>query len=158
MIQVSDVTYCYDSDSAPALSHVSLDIRDGEMVAVVGHNGSGKSTLAKCLNGLLLPTEGTVSVNGMLTSDESSLLSIRQHVGIVFQNPDNQLVTTIVEEDVAFGPENLGIAPDEIDVKRAEEARIRAERRLQEKAAGTNLARASLALQRSIARIEAAKK
>ena len=114
MIRVSDVTYSYDDASSPALSHVTLEISDGEMIAVVGHNGSGKSTLAKCLNGLLLPTEGTVSVNGMLTSDESSLLSIRQHVGIVFQNPDNQLVTTIVEEDVAFGPENLGIAPDEI--------------------------------------------
>ncbi|MBQ3662954.1 MAG: energy-coupling factor transporter ATPase [Clostridia bacterium] len=114
MIRVSDVTYSYDDASSPALSHVTLEIPDGEMIAVVGHNGSGKSTLAKCLNGLLLPTEGTVSVNGMLTSDESSLLSIRQHVGIVFQNPDNQLVTTIVEEDVAFGPENLGIAPDEI--------------------------------------------
>ena len=114
MIQLSDVTYRYDSESDPALSHVSLDIQDGEMIAVVCHNGSGKSTLAKCLNGLLLPTEGTVSVNGMLTSDESSLLSIRQHVGIVFQNPDNQLVTTIVEEDVAFGPENLGIEPEEI--------------------------------------------
>ncbi len=114
MIRVSDVTYSYDDASSPALSHVTMEIPDGEMIAVVGHNGSGKSTLAKCLNGLLLPTEGTVSVNGMLTSDESSLLSIRQHVGIVFQNPDNQLVTTIVEEDVAFGPENLGIAPDEI--------------------------------------------
>ena len=114
MIRVSDVTYCYDGASAPALSHVTLDIPDGEMVAIVGHNGSGKSTLAKCLNGLLVPTEGSVAVNGMLTSDENSLLSIRQHVGIVFQNPDNQLVTTIVEEDVAFGPENLGIAPDEI--------------------------------------------
>ena len=114
MIRVSDVTYSYDDASSPALSHVTLEIPDGEMIAVVGHNGSGKSTLAKCLNGLLLPTEGTVSVNGMLTSDESSLLSIRQHVGIVFQNPDNQLVTTIVEEDVAFGPENLGIAPAEI--------------------------------------------
>lgn len=114
MIRVSDVTYSYDDASSPALSHVTLEIPDGEMIAVVGHNGSGKSTLAKCLNGLLLPTEGTVSVNGMLTSDESSLLSIRQHVGIVFQNPDNQLVTTIVEEDVAFGPENLGFAPDEI--------------------------------------------
>ena len=109
MIRVSDVTYSYDDASSPALSHVTLEIPDGEMIAVVGHNGSGKSTLAKCLNGLLLPTEGTVSVNGMLTSDESSLLSIRQHVGIVFQNPDNQLVTTIVEEDVAFGPENLGM-------------------------------------------------
>lgn len=114
MIQISDVTFSYEDAPSPALSHVSLEIRDGEMIAVVGHNGSGKSTLAKCLNGLLLPTEGTVSVNGMLTSDESSLLSIRQHVGIVFQNPDNQLVTTIVEEDVAFGPENLGIPSDEI--------------------------------------------
>ena len=114
MIQISDVTFSYEDAPSPALSHVSLEIRDGEMIAVVGHNGSGKSTLAKCLNGLLLPTEGTVSVNGMLTSDESSLLSIRQHVGIVFQNPDNQLVTTIVEEDVAFGPENLGVTPSEI--------------------------------------------
>ena len=94
-----------------ALDDVSLTIEDGSFVAVVGHNGSGKSTLAKHINGLLLPTAGTVLVNGLSTADEANILPIRQTVGIVFQNPDNQIVTTIVEEDVAFGPENLGVEP-----------------------------------------------
>ncbi|MDL2218696.1 energy-coupling factor transporter ATPase, partial [Christensenellaceae bacterium OttesenSCG-928-M15] len=94
--------------------NVSLKIQPGEMLAIVGHNGSGKSTLAKLLNGLLIPSSGAVLVDGMETTDQERLLSIRQRVGMVFQNPDNQLVTTIVEEDVAFGPESLGVAPDEI--------------------------------------------
>ncbi|MDO4567522.1 MAG: energy-coupling factor transporter ATPase [Clostridia bacterium] len=113
MIELRNVSYEY-SAGAPALKHVDLQVGDGEFLAVVGPNGSGKSTLAKCLNGLLLPTEGEVAVNGLLTSDETALMELRRQVGMVFQNPDNQIVTTVVEEDVAFGPENLGIEPDEI--------------------------------------------
>lgn len=97
-----------------ALDGISLDIEKGEFVAVVGMNGSGKSTLAKCLNGLILPTQGEVLVDGLSTSDEKSLWEIRKRVGMVFQNPDNQIVSSIVEDDVAFGPENLGINPEEI--------------------------------------------
>ena len=114
MIRFDHVTFQYESALLPALSDINLEIREGEFVAIVGHNGSGKSTLAKHVNGLLLPTQGSVSVCGMLTSNEDDLLKIRQKVGMAFQNPDNQLVTTVVEEDVAFGPENLGIDPKEI--------------------------------------------
>ena len=106
MIVLDHVTYCYDAQNA-ALRDISLSIADGELLAVVGHNGSGKSTLAKHLNALLLPDEGCVTVNGLDTREEANTLAIRQQVGMVFQNPDNQLVTTVVEEDVAFGPENL---------------------------------------------------
>ena len=113
MIRLDNVTYRYGEGGA-ALKSVSLNIEKGEMLAVVGHNGSGKSTLAKHLNALLLPTEGSVAVDGMDTKESSHTLSIRKKVGMVFQNPDNQLVTTIVEEDVAFGPENLGIPSVEI--------------------------------------------
>ena len=108
------VSYRYEGTEQPAISNVNLTIHSGEFVAVVGHNGSGKSTFSKHLNALLLPDDGTVTVFGMDTRDPSNILQIRQHVGMVFQNPDNQLVTTIVEEDVAFGPENLGIEPQEI--------------------------------------------
>ena len=97
-----------------ALNGVSFDIEKGSFVAVVGMNGSGKSTLAKCLNGLLLPTEGSVAVDGFDTRDDSSIWDVRRRVGMVFQNPDNQLVSSIVEDDVAFGPENLGVDPAEI--------------------------------------------
>lgn len=114
MIEIQNVSYAYEDAAAKALNNVSLTINDGEFVAVVGHNGSGKSTLAKHLNALLLPTEGKVLVDGMDTADEADTLSIRQRVGMVFQNPDNQLVTTIVEEDVAFGPENIGVPGNEI--------------------------------------------
>lgn len=114
MIEIQNVSYAYEDAAAKALNNVSLTINDGEFVAVVGHNGSGKSTLAKHLNALLLPTEGKVLVDGMDTADEANTLSIRQKVGMVFQNPDNQLVTTIVEEDVAFGPENIGVPGNEI--------------------------------------------
>lgn len=125
MIELRDVSYAYaeaqaEADAAPggetpgALYGVSLTVADGEMLAIVGHNGSGKSTLAKHLNALLLPTEGCVLVDGMDTRDEKNTLEIRRRVGLVFQNPDNQLVTTIVEEDVGFGPENLGVPPAEI--------------------------------------------
>ena len=114
LIEIQNVSYAYEDAAAKALNNVSLTINDGEFVAVVGHNGSGKSTLAKHLNALLLPTEGKVLVDGMDTADEADTLSIRQRVGMVFQDPDNQLVTTIVEEDVAFGPENIGVPGNEI--------------------------------------------
>ncbi len=104
-----------------ALDHVDLDIAPGSFVAILGHNGSGKSTLAKHLNVLLSPTEGTLFVDGRDTSDPKELWNIRQRAGMVFQNPDNQIIGSIVEEDVGFGPENLGIETDEI-WKRVEDA------------------------------------
>ena len=113
MITVDHLTYRYDAEHT-ALRDVSLKINKGEMLAIVGHNGSGKSTLAKHLNALMLPSEGRVIVDGMDTADEKNMLDIRRRVGMVFQNPDNQIVTTIVEEDVAFGPENLGLESEEI--------------------------------------------
>ena len=114
MLELNNVSYRYEGAAQNALSGVTMSIEDGEMLAIVGHNGSGKSTLAKHLNGLLLPTGGNVTIDGMDTKNEDALLAIRQRVGMVFQNPDNQLVTTIVEEDVGFGPENLGVPPKEI--------------------------------------------
>ena len=99
------------------LKGISLEFEHGELVAVLGHNGSGKSTLAKLMNAILLPTEGSVTVCGMDTKEEEHLMDIRQHIGMVFQNPDNQIVATIVEEDVAFGLENLGVPPDEMRVR-----------------------------------------
>ncbi len=116
-IELKNVSFVYDPENAPekkALDNISIVIPEGEFVGVVGHNGSGKSTFAKLINGLLLPTEGDVFVLGMSTADEDDLIKIRQNVGMVFQNPDNQMVATIVEEDVAFGAENLGIEPAEI--------------------------------------------
>lgn len=97
-----------------ALDGIDLDIEKGSFVSVIGMNGSGKSTLAKCLNGLIVPTSGDVTVEGMNTRDDSHLWDIRRRVGMVFQNPDNQIVSSIVEDDVAFGPENLGVPPEEI--------------------------------------------
>ena len=98
MIEIDNISYSYEDSGRAALSGVTLSIKKGEFLAVVGHNGSGKSTLAKHLNALLLPTEGTVRVAGMDTKDEANTLPIRQKVGMVFQNPDNQLVTTVVED------------------------------------------------------------
>ena len=129
MIEIKNITYRYDAEtasegpspSAPTVDGLSLTINDGETVCIVGHNGSGKSTVAKHINGLLLPTEGDVIVDGMNTRDESTLLEIRKRVGMVFQNPDNQIVTTVVEEDVGFGPENLGV-PSEAIWERVDEA------------------------------------
>ena len=103
------------------LTDINLSIEKGSFVAVLGHNGSGKSTLAKHFNGILLPTSGKVLVDGIDTTDESRIYDIRQTVGMVFQNPDNQIVATIVEEDVAFALENLGVPPDEIR-KRVDDA------------------------------------
>lgn len=97
-----------------AIDGVSLDVKKGDFIAVLGANGSGKSTLAKHINAILYPTEGTVWVNGLNTSDEQTLWEIRRSAGMVFQNPDNQIVATVVEEDVGFGPENLGVPTDEI--------------------------------------------
>jgi len=97
-----------------ALDNVNIDIEKGSFVAILGHNGSGKSTFAKQINALITPTEGTLWINGYDTKNEESIWNIRQSAGMVFQNPDNQIVATIVEEDVAFGPENLGIEPSEI--------------------------------------------
>ena len=97
-----------------AVDHVSLDVEQGQFIAILGHNGSGKSTLAKHINAILKPTEGEMTVDGMSTSEEDNVWSVRQTAGMVFQNPDNQIVATIVEEDVAFAPENLGVPPEEI--------------------------------------------
>ncbi len=113
LIQLKDVEFSYyyedDEQYEKVLDGVSLDIEKGNFVAVIGPNGSGKSTLAKLLNGLNRPTSGKVLVDSMDTADDKNELEIRKRIGLVFQNPDNQLVTTIVEEDVAFGPENLGL-------------------------------------------------
>jgi len=111
LICLEQVTHCYDADrrDQPALDAVDLEVADGEFVAIVGANGSGKSTLAKHLNALLLPTEGEVRVAGLDTRDPATVWEVRRMVGMVFQNPDNQIVATVVEEDVAFGPENLGV-------------------------------------------------
>ncbi len=119
-IEFKNVTYTYEPEEqgeakpSPALCNIDLTVNRGEFVAVLGHNGSGKSTLAKLTNAILVPESGTVTVDGIDTSDEDRLTDIRRKVGMVFQNPDNQIVATIVEDDVAFGPENLGVAPDEI--------------------------------------------
>lgn len=114
MIHFKNVSFTYDEDKPEVLHNLSLDIDKGDFVALIGHNGSGKSTLAKLINALLLPTSGEITVLGMNTKDENSIWSIRQHAGMIFQNPDNQIVASIVEEDVAFGPENLGLATAEI--------------------------------------------
>lgn len=116
IIQASNVSFTYSEEagSALVLDGVSLDIEKGEFLAILGHNGSGKSTIAKHFNAVLLPGSGTVTVEGMDTQDEDKLYDIRQRVGMVFQNPDNQIVATIVEEDVAFALENIGVAPAEI--------------------------------------------
>ncbi len=118
LIRFCDVSYRYESDNETplplAIKNINIDIRKGEFVAILGHNGSGKSTIAKLSNAIILPESGKVFVEGMDTADENLEYAIRQKVGVVFQNPDNQIVATIVEEDVAFGPENLGIEPKEI--------------------------------------------
>ena len=92
-----------------AVDHVNMDIQPGEFIAILGHNGSGKSTFAKHINALLFPTEGTILVDGLDTSDEDNVMDVRQRAGMVFQNPDNQIICTLVEEEVGFGPENIGV-------------------------------------------------
>jgi len=117
LITVRDLHYVYRSgapDATPALQGITLDVAAGECLAIVGGNGSGKSTLAKHLNALLLPTSGEVRVDGIDTRDPDGAWSVRQRVGMVFEHPDNQIVAAVVEEDVAFGCENLGLAPAEI--------------------------------------------
>ena len=118
MIKADNVTYEYksliDDNIHQAVKEISLEVKKGEFLVILGHNGSGKSTLAKLMNGLIMPTNGNVYVAGMDTQDEKNIWNIREKAGMVFQNPDNQIVATIVEEDVAFGPENLGIDPKEI--------------------------------------------
>ncbi len=118
IIELNNVTFSYPAEEGEmpekVISGLTFSIERGSFTAVLGHNGCGKSTMAKLLNGLNRPNEGTVTVNGMDTNDDSKEMDIRRTVGLVFQNPDNQLVSTIVEEDVAFGPENLGVEPDEI--------------------------------------------
>lgn len=114
MIKAENILYRYSEDSEPALKGVSVEIKKGEFVAVLGSNGCGKSTLAKHFNAILVPDEGNVIVDGINTREEDKLFDVRQRVGMVFQNPDNQIVATVVEEDVAFALENLGVPTDEI--------------------------------------------
>lgn len=121
MLSVQNVTFRYDEGAKPALDGITLDVQKGEYVAILGANGCGKSTLAKHFNAILLPESGRVLVEGMPTSDEKNLLALRQKVGMVFQNPDNQIVATVVEEDVAFAAENLGVEPHEMR-RRVDEA------------------------------------
>lgn len=121
-VKLIDVSFRYDDGAAEnILSGLNLQINKGEFLAILGHNGSGKSTLAQHLNAMLLPSAGDVLVNGINTRDESKTYEIRSTVGLVLQNPDNQIVASVVEEDVAFGPENLGLAPEKIRA-RVEEA------------------------------------
>ena len=116
IIKVNNVSFEYVTEESTfkAIDNLSLDVKEGEFVVIIGHNGSGKSTLSKNLNAILTPTSGEIYINDLNTNQEENLWDIRQTAGMVFQNPDNQIVATIVEEDVAFGPENLGIEPNEI--------------------------------------------
>ncbi|MCQ2363639.1 MAG: ATP-binding cassette domain-containing protein, partial [Acidaminococcaceae bacterium] len=120
MIQIKNLIHNYTNGTC-ALAGVDLEIADGEFVSIIGANGCGKSTLARHINGLLLPTSGQVLVDGLDTRDENNIWTIRQKVGMVFQNPDNQIVASVVEDDVAFAPENLGVSPEEIR-RRVDEA------------------------------------
>ena len=125
MIECRNLVFKYtvseNQEEKIAINDVNLQITEGEFISILGHNGSGKSTMAKHMNALLIPTDGKMLVNKMDTSDMNNLWNVRETAGMVFQNPDNQLVATIVEEDVAFGPENLGVPPEEIR-KRVDEA------------------------------------
>ena len=127
LIRFDDVDFSYLSDEEEnheeieVIKKLNLSIEEGSFVAVLGHNGSGKSTIAKLINGILVPKSGTVTVNGITTENEDNVFEIRKNVGVVFQNPDNQIVASIVEEDVAFGVENLGVPSEEIR-RRVDEA------------------------------------
>jgi len=117
VISLRQVGFIYAGSDQRVISEMTLDIARGQTLAVVGPNGSGKSTLALLMNGLLFPTEGSVTVDGLPTTDPASKWDVRSRVGVVFQNPDAQIVGTVVEEDVAFGPENLGVSPEELRVR-----------------------------------------
>ena len=121
LISVKNVVFRYEGAESEAVRGVSLEINEGEFLAVLGRNGSGKSTLAKMLNALILPTEGSITVDGIVPTDDESCYEVRTRCGMVFQNPDNQIVSTIVEEDCAFGLENMGVEPGEIR-RRVDEA------------------------------------
>ncbi len=114
IIKAENVKFRYPGDESDTLKGVSFEITEGSFVAVLGHNGSGKSTMAKLFNGIFLPTDGKVYVDGMDSADETKIIEIRRRVGLVFQNPDNQIVANVVEDDVAFAPENLGVPSAEI--------------------------------------------
>jgi len=141
IIEFHNVSYAYDGDkdsNSYAISNVNLQVNEGEFVAIIGHNGSGKSTLAKHMNAIFTPSNGDVFINGLNTNDSNNLWKIRQFVGMVFQNPDNQIVATNVVEDVAFGLENIGTPPDEIR-ERVEEALLMVNMKNYEKSAPHNL-------------------
>jgi len=125
IIETKNLSFTYNSGdsqtSSPVLNDISIEIEKGKFVAIIGHNGSGKTTLAKHFNAILLPGGGYVYIDDMDTKDEQFIIEIRRRVGMVFQNPDNQIVATVVEEDVAFAPENLGYPSDEIR-RRVDEA------------------------------------
>lgn len=114
IIEIKNLSFQYEGSSKKVLKNLNIDIKEGEFICVLGHNGSGKSTLAKLINAQYIPTEGDILVGNMNTKDDDSLWDIREMCGMVFQNPDNQLVATIVEDDVAFGPENLGVPREEL--------------------------------------------
>ena len=113
-VEIRDAVYTYEEETAPAVNHISLQVPKGEFLAILGHNGSGKSTLSKLMNALYLPDEGQVLICGTDTSGEEEPWKVRRHAGMVFQNPDNQIVANVVREDVAFGLENLGIPREEM--------------------------------------------
>ena len=121
IISFNNVHFTYPGDDDETLRGINLEIEEGSFVAVLGHNGSGKSTLAKHMNAILVPDEGKVTVAGLDTADENGIIDLRRNIGMVFQNPDNQIVANVVEDDVAFAPENLGVAPEEIR-KRVDDA------------------------------------
>lgn len=126
-IKFDNVSFAYDAEEEQpirAVNDFSLTVPEGQFLAILGHNGCGKSTVAKLVNGILVPTKGKVTIAGMDTADEDKTVDIRRNVGMVFQNPDNQIVATIVEDDVAFGPENLGVEPAEI--RKAVDAALKA--------------------------------
>ncbi len=117
LIEIKDLVFRYSPEAQPVLKNVSLTIEQGEFVAVLGHNGSGKSTLAKHLNGICVPDSGSVSVCGLDVKNDEDIAAVRRKVGMVFQNPDNQIIASVVEEDVAFALENLGVAHDEMHLR-----------------------------------------
>ena len=114
VIEFKNVTFKYGENDLPVIKNLSFSVNEGEYLCILGKNGSGKSTIAKLTNGLLLPTEGDIEVFGYNTKEKSTQFEVRKRVGLVFQNPDNQMIATIVEDDIAFGPENLGVEPSEI--------------------------------------------